>query len=459
MTTPNPVLRAAVGDRGRVIGACVIAAGAFLLPCVAGAQAVDTELVSVTAFSRAAAGGSALEGTSSLSANGRYVVFRSWRSTLVAKDTNGSSDIFVRDLATATTERVSVSSSGLQMKAGSRAPVISADGRFVAFQSKAANLVPGDDNEAEDIFRHDRWTGRTILVSRASNGARGNAGSFAPAISANGRFVAFMSNAGNLAPGASGWYRSVYVRDVWRGTTRLVSVNTQGEEGQGDAISLVISADGRYVAFASGAGNLAANDVNGGYDVFVRDLQVGVTELISVAVDGVSGQSFSLDPAISADGRYVAFTSWVRNLVPNDVNGYHDVFVRDRQTRTTERVSLSANGAELSWGAAGPTVSGNGRYVTFVSTDPNVVSGDTNGVPDAFVRDRQLQAVTRVSVGIDGVEGFSPEGVTASISADGKTVAFDTYSPGLVPNDTNSSQDVFVRTLATPTGGATNPSN
>lgn len=460
MTTPSALVRTAASRRGRVLGACVTAAGALLLPWVTGAQvAADTELVSVTAFTRVAAGGSALEGTSSLSANGRYVVFRSWRSTLVAKDTNGSSDIFVRDRATATTERVSVSSSSLQMNAGSRAPVISANGRYVAFQSSAAKFTPGDDNEAEDIFRHDRWTGRTILVSRASNGARGNAGSFSPAISANGRFVAFMSTASNLAPGASGWYRSVYVRDVWRGTTRLVSVNSQGQEGQADANSLVISADGRYVAFSSDAGNLASNDVNGSYDVFVRDLQAGVTELISVALDGVSGQSFSLDPAISADGRYVAFMSWARNLVPNDTNGYWDVFVRDRQTRTTERVSLAANGAELSWGAAAPTISGDGRYVTFVTTDPDVVSGDTNGVPDAFVRDRLLRTVTRVSVGIDAVEGFSPEGVSASISADGKSVAFDSYSRDLLPNDTNSSQDVFVRTLAAPTGGVTNPSN
>jgi Tol biopolymer transport system component len=451
MTTPNGWVRTAVSHR--IVSACAAAAGAFLLPCVTGAQAADTELVSVTAFTRVAAGGSALEGTSSLSANGRYVVFRSWRSTLVAKDTNGSSDIFVRDRATRMTERVSVSSGGLQMNAGSRAPVISADGRFVAFQSRAAGFVPGDVNEAEDIFRHDRWTGRTILISRASNGARGNAGSFSPAISANGRFVAFMSNATNLAPGASGWYRSVYVRDVWHGTTRLVSVNSQGEEGQGDAYSLAISADGRFVAFSSGAGNLAANDLNVSFDVFVRDLQARVTELISVTLDGFSGQSFSLDPSISADGRYVAFTSWVRNLVPNDENGYHDAFVRDRQTRTTERISLAANGAELAVGGAGPTISADGRYVSFVSIDPDVVSGDTNGVSDAFVCDRLLRTVTRVSVGTDGVEGFSPEGVSASISADGKSVAFDSYSRGLLPNDTNSSQDVFVRALAAPTGG------
>jgi Tol biopolymer transport system component len=387
----------------------------------------------------------------SISADGRFVTFDSGASNLVPGDTNGAWDAFVRDRLTGTTERVSVSTAGVQGNGGSGMPSISADGRFVAFASGASNLVPGDTNGECDVFVRDRLTGKTELVSVSSAGEQGNDGSDEPSISADGGFVAFQSYASNLVPDdTSGYYHDIFVRDRLTGTTERVSVSSAGEQANWDSEWPCISADGRFVGFDSEASNLVPGDTNGHSDAFVRDRLTGQTERVSVSSAGEQGNATSGLASVSADERFVAFASVASNLVPGDTNagtypatGW-DVFVRDRLIGTTERVSVSSAGQQVTGDSAWPSISADGRFVAFYSYASTLVPGDTNGQPDIFVRDRLTRTTELVSVSSAGEEGNSGS-FFASISADGRLVAFDSWATNLVPGDTNGSPDVFVR--------------
>jgi Tol biopolymer transport system component len=334
----------------------------------------------------------------SISADGRYVAFQSTASDLVGGDTNGVSDVFVRDRVAGTTQRVSVDSGGAQADGGSYLPSISADGRYVAFLSYATNLVGGDTNGISDIFVRDRQSGTTERVSVGPSGAQGNADSYgAPSISADGRYVAFLSNARNLVSGDTNSAPDVFVRDRQSGTTERASVDSSGVQGDGPSASCAISADGRCVVFQSSATNLVPGDTNGVSDVFVHDRQSGITERVSVASGGAQGNGSSYSPsvpAISADGRTIAFVSYASDLVGGDANGAADVFVRDRQSGTTGRVSVDSGGAQGngSSGYFGCAISADGRFVAFASDASNLVSGDSNAHSDVFVRDRSYSA-------------------------------------------------------------------
>jgi Tol biopolymer transport system component len=326
-----------------------------------------------------------------ISADGRFVAFESTASNLVAGDTNESTDVFVRDRVAGTTERVGVASDGAQANSDSYSPVISADGRFVAFESLASNLVVGDTNGSGDVFVRDRVAGTTERVGVASGGAQANRDSLSPAVSADGRFVAFESTASNLVAGDTNSTRDVFVRDRVAATTERVSVGSDGAQANGYSLLPAISADGRFVAFESYASNLVAGDTNESTDVFVRDRVAATTERVSVAD--------SLSPVISADGRFVAFASYASNLVAGDTNGSRDVFVRDRVAGTTERVSVASGGAQANRDSHRAVISADGRFVAFLSTASNLVAGDTNGSGDVFVRDRVAATTTLVSVG------------------------------------------------------------
>ncbi len=386
--------------------------------------------------------------SSSISSDGRYVAFQSYADNLVPGDTNEQPDIFVRDRQTGTTERVNVAADGTQANDYSYSSSISADGRYLAFLSRASNLVPDDTNEQPDIFVRDRQTGTTERVSVATDGTQANDYSGELSISADGRYLAFASRASNLVPGDTNEQPDIFVRDRQTGTTERVSVAAEGTQANKDSWEKpTISADGRYVTFSSRASNLVPDDTNEQWDIFVRDRQTGTTERVSVASDGTQANNGSYSSSISADGRYVAFASWANNLVPDDTNERPDIFVRDRQTGTTERVSVAADGTQANSTSWYPSISADGSHVAFQSDANNLVPGDKNDLEDIFVRNRQTGTTERVSVATDGTQANSMSS-SPSISADGSQVAFQSDASNLVPGDTNDASDIFVRDFA-----------
>ncbi len=380
---------------------------------------------------------------SSISSDGRFVTFQSTANNLVSGDTNGSSDIFVHDRQTGATSRVSVDSSGTEGNGVSINPSISSDGRFVAFASTANNLVSGDTNGWGDIFVHDRQTGATSRVSVDSSSTEGNSVSFNPSISGDGRFVAFESNANNLVSSDTNGKIDIFVHDRQTGTTSRVSVDSSGGQGNRDGRHPSISGDGRFIAFESAASNLVSGDNNGSTDIFVHDRQTDTTSRVSVDSGSTEGNYHSSNPNISSDGRFVAFVSAASNLVSGDTNGSLDVFVHDRQTGTTSRVSVDSNGTEGNIDSVNPSISGDSRFIAFQSAANNLVSGDTNGTWDIFVRDWQTGTTSRVSVNSSGIQANSGNS-DSSISGDGRFVAFTSAASNLVSDDSNGAADIFV---------------
>lgn len=333
----------------------------------------------------------------SVGGNGRFVVFSSGAANLLERGTNKEWNVFVRDRETGTTRRVSVSSEGVPGDRPNGGGVISADGSVVVFYSDADNLAPGDTNGVDDVFVHDLRTGRTERISVSSGGVPGNGGSLYPVVSADGRFVAFHSKAGNLVPGDSNQATDVFVRDRVANTTRRVSVSSAGVEGVEYSASPAISADGRFVAFDSRAYNLTARGRRGGVDVYVRDREKKTTVRASNGHAGARADNASSGSSISSAGRFVAFASSATNLVAGDRNKEQDIFVFDLHSGTTERVSVSSDGIEGNGSSGPPSVSADGRFVAFSSDATNLVPGDDNGVSDIFVRDRLRGVTERVS--------------------------------------------------------------
>jgi uncharacterized repeat protein (TIGR01451 family) len=359
------------------------------------------------------------------------------------------------------TERVSVGSAGNEPTGYVDFPAISGNGRYVAFTYSGSDLVSGDTNGAEDVLVHDRQTGITERVSVDSAGAEGNTKSTFPAVSGDGRYVAFASVASNLVPGDSNGQPDTFVHDRQTGITERVSVDSAGNQAnRGSGGFPAISADGRYVAFHTPSSNLVPGDTNGVSDVFVHDRQMGITERVSVDSDGNQANwgGEGRPPAISADGRYVAFRSGASNLVPGDTNGVSDVFVHDRQTGITERVSVDSDGNQGNGYSDQPAISGDGRYVTFWSEAFNLVPDDTNtcpgypdpgSCPDIFIHDRQTGATELVSVDSTGNQANlgrrGDNGYPSPVSSDGRFIAFESEASNLVQPDTNGTFDIFVR--------------
>jgi Tol biopolymer transport system component len=409
------------------------------------AAAQSTTLVSVNSSGTQVLGCSSH--WSSISADGRIVAF-ACSAGLVPADTDSAYDIYVRDRQSTQTVCVSVDSAGGHGPGDSYHARISADGRFVAFMSYTSMLVPGDTNNAPDVFVHDLLTGQTTRVSVDSAGLEANGGSDWCALSADGRHVAFMSNATNLVAGDTNGVADVFVHDLLTGQTTCVSVDSTGAPG--DAASgnwygnFSVSPDGRSVAFGSAATNLVAGDTNGASDVFVRDLLTGQTTRVSVDAAGAQGNGPSNSPSFSGDGFLLGFDSSATNLVAGDSNGQADVFLRDLRTGQTTLVSVDSSGAQGDQGSARASLSADGRYVAFHSAATNLVPGDTNGSMDAFVRDLLTGQTTRVSVDSAGVQG-NGDSYDPSISADGRYVSFAGYASNLVPGDTNPCTDTFLR--------------
>lgn len=388
--------------------------------------------------------GDSVSGTPSISADGRYVAFYSHSSNLVAGDGNGAADIFVRDRQTGTTSRVNVSSSGAEANNESQQPAISADGRYVAFISSATNLVVGDDNGRQDAFVHDRQTGTTSRVSVSSAGTQANGYSQNPTISADGRHIAFWSSASNLVGDDTNARPDVFVHDREQGTTSRVSVSSEGAQADEGGFEPSVSADGRYVAFSSHARNLVGNETDYDFDIFVRDLVTNVTTRITSPGDAQQTNGGSRVPAISGDGRYVAFISDDSGLVAGDTNEQGDVFVHDRLNGTFSRVNVANDGAQAnSYPLGGPSITADGRFVAFSSAASNLVGDDTNSVPDVFVRDLTSPSTSLVSESSTGEQGDGSSDAPA-ISADGRHIAFSSTSRNLVWTDARQGGQIYV---------------
>lgn len=383
-------------------------------------------------------------GFSTLSGDGRFVVFTSLASNLVDGDSNAAMDVFVHDRATGSTERSSIGADGQQANDLSDYAQISSDGRFVTFSSWATNLVPGDSNAVADVFVRDRQDGRTERASLSSNSQQGNARSYGSSISANGRFVAFHSRATNLVANDTNGTADVFVRDRLSGSTERVSVDSTGAQANAASEAPRLSADGRFVAFSSWATNLVPNDTNGTFDVFVHDRRTGTTERVSVDSHGRESEPrhWGFPSSISADGQLVTFTSDANNLVPGDTNDAVDVFVHDRLSRVTERVSIDIAGVQAASASPFSSISADGRFVAFDSF-ASLVPDDSNNAYDVFRFDRRTGLIGRASVSSSGLQGNSASYV-ASISGNGDVVSFSSFANNLVAADSNTRGDVLV---------------
>jgi len=302
-------------------------------------------------------------------------------------------------------ERVLVAPGGSPENVDSYNSSISGDGRYVVFQSRASDLVSGDTNHSDDVFVYELETRQITRVSVASDGAQGNWPSVEASISADGRYVAFGSRSSNLGSSDNNGNLNFFVHDRQTSQTAHAPVAAGGIQGGDRFYVLSISGNGRYLVFQSRAGNLVSGDTNEREDAFIHELETGKTTRVSVASDGTQGNDKSGFPTVSDDGRYVAFDSSASNLVNGDTNGASDVFVHDRETRQTTRVSVASDGTQGNGYSSWSSISGDGQYVAFVSDAGNLVSGDTNGAPDIFVHDRKTGQTTRVSVASDGAQG------------------------------------------------------
>jgi hypothetical protein len=380
-----------------------------------------------------------------ISGDGRYVTFRSSASTLVAGDTNSSTDIFVKDRQTNGIVAASSTSTGVIGNSRSDDGSISADGRYAAFRSQSSNLVANDTNgTAWDTFVKDLQTGAVDRVSVSSSGTQANGASFYAILSADGRWVAFRSDASNLITGDTNGVGDIFLRDRQTNTTTRISVGTGGAQSNGKSDRPTISNDGRFILFESDATNLAAGDTNAVTDMFLYDRIAATTVRVSVSSAGVQSNGLSDDGGISGDGSAVSFESDATNLVAGDTNAKGDVFVRTIASGVTVRGSLTSAGVQGNNASGDPSLSFDGKKIGFQSTATNLVTGDTNNRSDVFIRDLTVGTTTRFSIADSGTQG-NDTSQDPWLTSDGATVAFASNATNLVTGDTNAASDIFVR--------------
>ncbi|MBL8844089.1 MAG: PD40 domain-containing protein [Planctomycetes bacterium] len=364
----------------------------------------------------------------SLSDDGALAAFASDATNLVAGDTNGATDIFLRDRVAGTTRRVSVSSSGVQANGASHSPRLSGDGRFVAFTSAASNLVTGDTANRIDVFLHEIATGVTTRLSRSTANLQANGDCFEPAISFDGRYVAFASNANNLAANDTNSTRDIFLRDTQLNTTRRVSVTASGGEGNNESEHAALTRDGKYVAFQTGSFNLDPADLDGVRDIYRKDISGGALTLVSLDAAGKKGNWDSIRPTLSDDGRFIAFESQSDVWLPGDSFGTPELFVKDLQTGSLTCWSVDSDGTLPPRGNAlshRPTLSSDGLTLAFASSSHALVEGDSNGADDVFCRNAMLQLTTRQSVDAAFDEAdLGSSGAIVALTGDARFVAY-----------------------------------
>ncbi|MFN0207589.1 MAG: TolB family protein [Planctomycetota bacterium] len=308
-----------------------------------------------------------------LSADGRFVAFESAATNLADGDNNGDRDIFVRDLQLGTVERVSVSTAGTEASGNSYNPFISFNGRYVVFHSEANNLVAGDQNHATDVFVRDRTAGTTVRASVSALGVGASLGGSNASISADGIIVVFESDSTNLVEGDTNGVRDIFIKNLSTGAVACVSQTSLGEIGNGPSSSARVTPDGRFISFTSEASNLDANDTGGHQDVFLLDLFSGKLERVNTGFAGDRPNASCYFPDLSAEGRYIAYSSQATNIVEHDDNGREDVFVYDRILQLNTRISLAPDGTQIDGFSNFPAVSGDGTFVAFMSDATNLM--------------------------------------------------------------------------------------
>jgi tricorn protease-like protein len=392
-----------------------------------------------------------------ISGNGRFVAFESVGKFVAPDVPNADADVFVHDRKTGKTRRVSVKSNGDEVNADSEEASISANGRLVAFASEGA-LVGSDTNGTIDVYVHDRKTGKTRRMSVKSNGDQVSADSENPAISADGTVVAFDSD-GAFTTGDTNGAIDVWEHGLGSGKTKRVSLRANGTEPTEDSTlsqdtspnrATRVSADGRFVAFQSADGQMTGQPDYGptplfDSDVFVRDMKKRKTRRVSLKSNGTeadpNAQVASLNPAISADGRFVAFQS-AGALVGADSNGIDDIYVNDRKTGKTSRVSVRSNGDQGAGASRLADLSANGRWLVFES-EADLVGSDGNGFRDVYLRDRQTAKTRRISLRSNG-DPVDANHQLAAISSNGRVAAFSSLG-AFTGGDSGNDFDVFVR--------------
>lgn len=400
-----------------------------------------TERISVGLGGAEANGGSRVK---DITPDGRFVVFTSLASNLVTGDNNNVEDVFVYVRDTGTIERVSLSSLGDEGNASSDSASISDDGRYVCFGSNATNLVVGDSNGVSDIFVRDRNTSSTSIVSVGGISDPGNGASRFGTISGNGLFVVFESTASNLVANDTNGVKDIFRRDLAGLITTRVSVADNESELVEESQYASISADGVVVVFQTDAA-IAAGDTNFSSDAYLRHTGNGTTTRVSVGPAGQQSSGFANFPDVSADGNLVVFSS--RSTTFGLATEQTRIYLKNVATGALEHVSLSATGFDGSNDSEGPTISPNGRYVGFSSLATNLVAGDNNGVDDLFARDRTAVTTVRASLTSTGAQSNGPNfayfAVPFFLANDG-TYAFHSAAGDLVPGDSAGFPDVFL---------------
>ncbi|MGN6134152.1 MAG: PKD domain-containing protein [Aureliella sp.] len=409
-------------------------------------QLLAVDLISVASPELMSLTANAASSEPAISANGQYVVFSSLASDLVPGDTNNCRDVFVKDLTDGSIVRVSTDSEQQQADKQSSEPTISADGRYVAFTSSATNLVPGDTNGVADVFLKDLETGITSRLSIDALGVEVDGPSFQPWLSADGSTVAFASLGDIMANGSANERRQIFVRKLGALAVTPVSVNAQGNFGNGDSYQPALSTDGTIVAFHGDATDLVEGDVNLQSDIFVKNL--ATEEMTRIGSSSLHSQNWgsSYAASISSDGGRIAFFSYASDLIEGDTNDKGDVFVMDFETHQLSRISVADDGSEADGDSYQPTLSADGRYVSFYSAASQLTMQDDNGVPDVFVKDLDENRLTLVSTTSENAQADNVSSQPI-LSGDGQHVAFVSFAANLVDGDHNVAEDIFVKNL------------
>lgn len=369
-----------------------------------------------------------------LSATGRYLLIQAVAYiSLVPEDTNGAVDVYVVDRATKSFTLVSKNAAGVVGNSHSfvHFGAMTQDASYVAFSSAATNLGGSDTNGLNDVYVKNMATGAVVRASLSNMGAEPNADCFALDISADGRYVLFQSAATNLVASDTNSGEDVFLRDTVAGTTMMIDVSSAGVQGNATTNFAMMSSDARFVLFTSPATNLVPGDTNACADVFVRDTLFNTTTRVSVSSTGAELSNYSTGTDISADGRYIAITSGAL-VLPTDPNSNWRVYVRDQVMGTFTRVSMTSGGAQPNGLCGSGSVSDDGQMVTFSSNASDIVPGDTNGVSDIFAHNLTTGVVARVSVGASAqqpnqaLDGYA-------ISGDGRYALFDTAATNIWP--------------------------